>query len=140
MGSRIVNSVMLKFGSLCLWLFVFELMNCDVSGLFFGSFMNFEIVSVNSGFVMIVVGMLMMRLKVIVLLILVLYCWMVSSVVGCGGISLCMIDRLVIIGRLMMSSDLLVCFVMLNVIGISSMKLILKNIGRLMMIVMNIIV
>lgn len=53
---------------------------------------------------------------------------------------MCIIDRLVIIGRLIIRIGVFVCLVMLKVIGISSMKLILKNIGRLMMNVMIIMV
>lgn len=76
----------------------------------------------------------------IVFFIFVLKILIVVIVVGCGGISLCMIDSFVISGILIVISDILVFNVIVNINGINSINLIWKNIGIFIKNVMNIIV
>lgn len=74
-----------------------------------------------------------------VLLMLVLNMLIVSSGLGCGGIRLCIVERLVSNGMLILIRDMLLCWVMMNISGISRMKLILKNSGMFIRNVVSII-
>lgn len=139
-GKIVVNKFILKLGIFFFlnffWVFKEEIF-------FFFLYVVGIIFCVNwlkIGFVISVIGIVIIILYNKILFIFVLSFLVMIMGLGCGGKNLCVIDNVVIIGSFNFNIDIFVCLVIVNMSGINSIRFILKNSVILMInVVINIV-